>query len=143
MNDSLSLDSFCQRMGIATSTARRWEKKGWLDTFLIAGRRYISRDAIEEFIRRAATGEFAGIIANPYARRKKPAGRKKTLVVSAPVAVTEKEKIETVVKILNYEKEIEKLNDQIRYYQQQLRAVIHYSIRVLNTASEEYQGGAR
>ncbi len=54
-----SLKSFCDAGNITSITAYRWRKKGWLKTMNIAGRQYISAEAIAEFNRRAAGGEFA------------------------------------------------------------------------------------
>jgi hypothetical protein len=40
-------------------TLWRWRKKGWLKTVNICGRQYVSADALADFNRRAAAGEFA------------------------------------------------------------------------------------
>lgn len=40
-------------------TAWRFEKRGWLNTVNIAGRRYITSEAAADFVRRAQAGEFA------------------------------------------------------------------------------------
>lgn len=54
-----SLQSFIIGVGISPVTAWRFEKRGWLTTLNIAGRRYITAEAEDEFIRRATAGEFA------------------------------------------------------------------------------------
>ena len=53
----LSLDEFRRQTG--------------LSPIVIAGRHYVPRQAIADFNRRAADGEFAGKIANPSALRSK------------------------------------------------------------------------
>jgi predicted site-specific integrase-resolvase len=68
----MSMDRFCEQMGISAVTAWRWRERGWLKTIVIAGRRYITREAIADFNRRAVAGEFAGEIHNPSRHRKKP-----------------------------------------------------------------------
>ena len=54
-----SLKSFISGVGISPVTAWRFEKRGWLQTVNIAGRRYITAEAAAEFVRRAEAGEFA------------------------------------------------------------------------------------
>ena len=54
-----SLQSFVLGMGISPVTAWRFEKRGWLNTVNIAGRRYITSEAAADFVRRAQAGEFA------------------------------------------------------------------------------------
>jgi len=41
------------------STAWRMRRKGWLKTINIAGKPYLTLDAIQEFERRAVAGEFS------------------------------------------------------------------------------------
>ena len=55
----VALDRWRQELGKTSATIWRWRKKGWLEVINIAGRVYISRQAIAEFERRAAAGEFA------------------------------------------------------------------------------------
>lgn len=59
MGAVVSLSRWLAGVGIASCTAWRWRKKGWLRTVNIAGRQYLTREAIEEFERRALAGEFA------------------------------------------------------------------------------------
>jgi hypothetical protein len=54
-----SLQSFIIGMGISPVTAWRFQKRGWIETINIAGRRYITSEAEQRFISRAAAGEFA------------------------------------------------------------------------------------
>jgi hypothetical protein len=65
----LSLDKFMEQSGISPTTCWRHRKKGWLQTIVIANRHYVTRDAIAEFNKRAAAGEFAGNLSNPSASR--------------------------------------------------------------------------
>ena len=45
-------------LGISSTTAWRWRRRGWIEVITIAGRNYVSEDAIAAFERRAAAGEF-------------------------------------------------------------------------------------
>jgi len=47
------------QIGVTACTLWRWRKKGWLKTVNIAGRQYLTQEAIDEFHRRAVAGEFA------------------------------------------------------------------------------------
>ena len=67
----ISLDSFGSQSGLSPSTCWRYRRKGWLKTITIAGRHYITREAIAEFNTRAAAGEFAGSVSNPFERTEK------------------------------------------------------------------------
>lgn len=55
----ISLDKWITHMGISRSTAWNWRKNGMLKTINICGRQYIMPDEQAEFMRRAASGEFA------------------------------------------------------------------------------------
>ena len=57
----ISLSKWLEDVGITSCTAWRWRKKGWLKTINIAGRQYLTQEAIDEFHRRAVTGEFAQV----------------------------------------------------------------------------------
>ena len=48
-----------EEVGVTACTVWRWRKKGWLKTVNIAGRQYLTQEAIDEFNRRAVAGEFA------------------------------------------------------------------------------------
>lgn len=65
----MSMDIFMEMSGLSPATCWRYRKRGWLQTVTIAGRHYITREAIADFNRRAAAGEFAGKVANPSAYR--------------------------------------------------------------------------
>ncbi len=52
--------AFARQLGRTPITIWRWQKQGWLDPSInIAGKPYLSREAIERFKRRANAGEFA------------------------------------------------------------------------------------
>ncbi len=55
----VSLSLWLAQMGIAPCTAWRWRKRGWLRTVNIAGRQYLTAEAIREFTERAQRGDFA------------------------------------------------------------------------------------
>src|SRR5262249_34840550 len=65
----LALDIYIRQSGISPATCWRYRKKGWLRTIVIAGRHYVTREAIAEFNQRAARGEFTGIVQNPSTAR--------------------------------------------------------------------------
>jgi hypothetical protein len=65
----LSLDKFMEQSGISPTTCWRHRKRGWLQTIVIANRHYVTREAIAEFNKRAAAGEFAGTLSNPSTAR--------------------------------------------------------------------------
>ncbi len=65
----MSLAKFVAQTGLSPVTCWRYRNHGWLKTIVIAGRHYVTREAIEEFNRRAAAGEFAGTLKNPSAAR--------------------------------------------------------------------------
>jgi hypothetical protein len=50
----VSLSRWLEQVGVTPCTAWRWRKKGWLKTSNIAGRQYLTQEAIDEFHRRAA-----------------------------------------------------------------------------------------
>jgi hypothetical protein len=60
-----SLQAFITGMGIKPITAWRMRKKRWLTTINIAGRQYITADAVAEFMRRAEAGDFAKVHPTP------------------------------------------------------------------------------
>ena len=55
----ISLHKWTEQVGVTACTIWRWRKKGWLTTVNIAGRQYLTQDAIDEFHRRAVAGDFA------------------------------------------------------------------------------------
>ena len=55
----ISLSKWLEQVGVTPCTGWRWRKKGWLKTINIAGRQYLTQEAINEFHRRAIGGEFA------------------------------------------------------------------------------------
>jgi predicted site-specific integrase-resolvase len=55
----VSLSKWLEQVGVTPCTGWRWRKKGWLKTINIAGRQYLTQEAINEFYHRATGGEFA------------------------------------------------------------------------------------
>ncbi len=55
------LGKWVEEQGVARVTAYRWRKRGWLQTITIAGRPYLTHEAIQTFLRRAKAGEFAAV----------------------------------------------------------------------------------
>lgn len=55
----VALNSWLASLGVQPITVWRWRRKGWLPTVNISGRVYVTREAIADFERRAAAGEFA------------------------------------------------------------------------------------
>ena len=55
----VAFEKFLAELGRSRTTGWRWRKLGWLETLEIAGRHYITAQAVEKFIARAATGEFS------------------------------------------------------------------------------------
>jgi hypothetical protein len=62
----LALDVYIRQSGLSPATCWRYRKRGWLKTVNIAGRHYVTREAIAEFNERAMRGEFAGKVQNPH-----------------------------------------------------------------------------
>jgi hypothetical protein len=60
----MSLHRFCQITGLSNASAWRYEKRGWLRTYLIANRRYVLAADVADFNRRLASDEFAGSPSN-------------------------------------------------------------------------------
>ena len=61
----ISLARFLDVTGTSPVTAWRWEKRGWIRTVRIAGRKYVTLADLHEFNRRLDAGEFAGTIQKP------------------------------------------------------------------------------
>jgi hypothetical protein len=57
----ISLSKWLAQVGVTQITGWRWRRKGWLKTVNIAGRQYLTQEAIDEFHRRAVTGEFSQV----------------------------------------------------------------------------------
>ena len=57
----ISLSTWLLTVGVTACTGWRWRKKGWLKTINICGRQYLTQEAIDEFTRRAAAGDFAQV----------------------------------------------------------------------------------
>ena len=69
--DFISLRSWLIQTSISRSCAWRWEKQGKLKTINIHGRKYVTRQAREEFLARAEAGEFARVAVVPKREEKK------------------------------------------------------------------------
>ncbi len=68
MNDNsiISLKKFTATAGVSPVTVWRWRRAGWLPTIIIAGKPYLSSEAIAEFKQRAERGDFAKpVMAGP------------------------------------------------------------------------------
>ena len=63
----ISVTRFLSQSGISSVTFWRWEGRGLIQTVRIAGRKYITADALREFNRCLSAGEFAGKTQNPSA----------------------------------------------------------------------------
>ena len=64
----IALDLFMRQSGLSPATCWRYRKRRWLKTIVIAGRHYVTREAIANFNERAERGEFSSTIQNPRAR---------------------------------------------------------------------------
>ena len=58
-----TLTKFLGAVGVSRSTGWRWRQLGWLQCIPIAGRAYVTQQAIKEFVQRAEAGEFAELTA--------------------------------------------------------------------------------
>jgi len=67
----LALDHFISQSGFSRTTCWRIRKKGWLKTFVCAGKPFVTRAAIAEFNERAERGEFAGVVLPAATAEKK------------------------------------------------------------------------
>jgi len=67
----ISLPTFAAGIGASLVTLWRWRRAGIIKTVNIYGRQYITREAVEEFTRRAAAGEFAKDHKTPSTARSK------------------------------------------------------------------------
>jgi len=68
----VSLSQWLEQVGVTTCTAWRWRKRGWLKTVNIAGRQYLTQEAIDEFHRRASAGEFSQVNKVPTHKQAEP-----------------------------------------------------------------------
>jgi hypothetical protein len=67
----ISLAKWLEQVGVTPITAWRWRKKGWLKTVNIAGRQYLTEEAINDFRRRAMAGEFSQLHKTPSQKNSK------------------------------------------------------------------------
>ena len=59
VSNLLAFDRWLKDIDKTPATGWRWRKRGWINTVNICGRVFVSRQAIADFERRAASGEFA------------------------------------------------------------------------------------
>jgi hypothetical protein len=55
----ISQAAWLRQIGRSDTTGWRWVQSGWLHPINIAGRPFLKRDDISEFLKRAERGEFA------------------------------------------------------------------------------------
>jgi len=58
-----TLTKFLGSVGVSRSTGWRWRQLGWLECVPIAGRAYVTKKSVDEFLKRAEAGEFAELTA--------------------------------------------------------------------------------
>ena len=56
--DLTTTPKWAEDMGRTLVTLWRWKNKGWIHPINISGRSYLTREDIEQFVRRAKAGEF-------------------------------------------------------------------------------------
>jgi hypothetical protein len=66
----ISLTRFQELSGWSSATTWRMRKRGWLEIIRIAGRYYVTPQAIMQFNERAIRGEFVGTVQNPAAEQR-------------------------------------------------------------------------
>lgn len=54
-----SFEKFLRSIGRSRVTGWRWRQRGWIEVVNIAGRPYVTADAVTKFLARAENGEFA------------------------------------------------------------------------------------
>ena len=64
----VALDLWRKQIGLTAATVWRWRRRGWIEVINIAGRLYISREAIARFEQAAAAGEFSQLHKTPSRR---------------------------------------------------------------------------
>ena len=62
----LSLSKWTEQVGVTACTVWRWRKKGWLKTVNIAGRQYLTQEAIAELTERGERGDFSQVPKVPF-----------------------------------------------------------------------------
>lgn len=78
----IPLRQFIRATGLSTTTCWRFRKKGWLEVATIAGRQFVTREAIAKFNERATRGDFTGHVANPFVAHR----REEEIQSSTPTA---------------------------------------------------------
>jgi len=54
-----AVKAVARERGISDVTLWRWERRGWIKTVNICGKKYADLESLAQFDRRAAAGEFA------------------------------------------------------------------------------------
>ena len=62
--DLEALSTWLGKIGRSESTGWRWRKRQWLETTIIGGKHYLTREQRARFMNRAAAGEFAVVTKN-------------------------------------------------------------------------------
>jgi len=52
------LSTFLREVGVTPVTGYRWRQRGWIKAVVIAGRLYVTAEAVADFHQRAIGGEF-------------------------------------------------------------------------------------
>ncbi len=64
----VSFETWLREIDKTPATGWRWRQRGWIETVNIAGRLFVSREAIAEFEKRAAAGELSKVHKTPSRR---------------------------------------------------------------------------
>jgi len=72
----IALDRFGEMTGLSPCSLWRFQKRGWLKTYVISNRRYVLAEDVAEFNRRLKAGDFAcAKMPNPSVHRGAMAGK--------------------------------------------------------------------
>ena len=67
----VAFNAWARSLGIGTTAAWEWRKRGWIEVIDIGGRKYCTGESLKRFYDRAVNGEFAK--ERPAPRRNKDA----------------------------------------------------------------------
>jgi predicted site-specific integrase-resolvase len=56
-----TLTKFLAAVGVSRTTGYRWRQLGWLKCVPVAGRPYVTREAVNDFLKRASAGGLSEI----------------------------------------------------------------------------------
>ena len=82
----VALSKWLAEIGVTACTAWRWRKSGMLRTVNIAGRVYLTQAAIQDFTRRAESGEFSKVHPTPRRTSENDTSAKSKTLVPARAA---------------------------------------------------------